>query len=66
MILYTMRAVTSAFTPNEMKKNAETIDRYQSGVDRLYTVSLIWRPRVVNAMTKIQVQVSLQISEKIN
>ena len=31
MILYTMRAVTSAFTANDRKKNAVTDEKYQSG-----------------------------------
>jgi hypothetical protein len=44
MILYTMRAVTSAFTPNDMKKNAITIERYQTGTGSWSAVSWIWIP----------------------
>ena len=51
IILYTVRAVTSAFTPNDMKKNAVTAERYQSGKGRLSATTLIWKPRVVNAVT---------------
>ena len=52
MILYTMRAVTSVFTPNDRKKNAVTAERYQSGKSEARSATaLIWKPRVVNAVT---------------
>ena len=51
MILYTMRTVTSAFTPNDMKKNAVTAERYQSGRGRFSATILMLKPRVVNAVT---------------
>jgi hypothetical protein len=54
MILYTIRAVTSAFTPNDKKKNAVTAERYQSGRGRLSATILIKKPRVVNAVTMMQ------------
>ena len=65
MILYTMRAVTSAFTANDMKKNAVTAERYQSGKGRFSAKSLIWIPRVVNAVTDMMMmqKVSLRISQ---
>ena len=54
IILYTIRAVTSVFTPSDMKKNPVTAERYQSGRGRLCAKSLIWNPRVVNAVTMMQ------------
>ena len=53
MILYTIRIVTSALTPNDMKKNPVTAERYQLGRGRLSSKLLIWKPRVVNAVAMI-------------
>ena len=54
MILYTMRAVAIAFTPNDTKKNAVTAERYQSGMGTLSARFLARKLRVVNAVTMIQ------------
>ena len=54
MILYTIRAVRSAFAANDRKKNAVTDARYQSGRGRLSATILIVKPRVVNVVTTMQ------------
>ena len=56
MILYTMSEVTSAFTANDRKKNAVTVEEYQPGnaVVPNFINSLIRRLRVVNAATMMQ------------
>jgi hypothetical protein len=60
-ILYTIRAVTSAFTANDRKKNAVTDERYQSGRSRLSATALIVNPRVVNETTMMQSQSENQL-----
>ena len=54
MILYTMRAVATVFTPNDRKKNAVTAEKYQSGRGTLSAIILILKPRVVKAVTMKQ------------
>ena len=54
-ILYTISAVTYALTPNDRKKNAVTDEGYQSGRGRLSAIILILKPRVVNAVTMMQI-----------
>ena len=41
MILYTMRAVVTAFTPNDKTKNAVVAEIYQSGISALSIINLI-------------------------
>ena len=53
-ILYTIRAVVTALTANDRKKNAVTDGRYQLGGGTLSATLWIVKPRVVNVMTMIQ------------
>ena len=54
MMRYTMRAVTTAFTPSDRKKNAVTDGRYELGRGPLSATLLISRLSVVNMVTMMQ------------